>query len=146
MPRHTYLASLMDMLSVFLLVLHLKKTIKQEKPLISKIQNCLLYRKEDSSFLKRIGNCDSDIKMRTSNKEQMSGKCTPDMAQSIIEMCNRTCSRERRIGVLYRSLEPRLSVWDCVPESIIDTLLQDAVFWRPDSLAMNAYFRWPFAV
>lgn len=43
----------MDMLSVFLLVLHLKKTIKQEKPLISKIQNCLLYRKEDSSFFKK---------------------------------------------------------------------------------------------
>lgn len=40
----------MDMLPIFLLFLHPKKTIKQEKPPISKIQNSLVYRKEDSGF------------------------------------------------------------------------------------------------
>lgn len=43
-------------------------------------------------------------------------------------MCNRTWSRERRIGVLLRSIEPPLSVWDCVPEYVIDAHLKDAVY------------------
>lgn len=67
-------------------------------------------------------------------KEPISaGKSDPDMAQSIISLCNRTWMRERRIGVLHRSLVPHLSVWDCVPENVIDSHLKDAVLWRPDS-------------
>lgn len=50
------------------------------------------------------------------------------MAQSIVSMCSRTWSQERRIGVLHRSLDPRLSVWDCVPECVIDAHLKDAVY------------------
>lgn len=61
------------------------------------------------------------------------GKSDPDMAQSIISLCNLTWRRERRIGVLHRSLVSHLSVWDCVPEHVIDSQLKDAVLWRPDS-------------
>lgn len=62
------------------------------------------------------------------SKEQTSGKSDSKIAQSIISMCNRTWSRERRIGVLLRSIEPPLSVWDCVPEYIVDAHLKDAVY------------------
>lgn len=64
-----------------------------------------------------------------SNSEEVSpGKGVSNMAQSIISMCRRTWSQERRIGVLLRAIEPPLSVWDCVPESIIDAHLKDAVY------------------
>ena len=62
------------------------------------------------------------------SSEQTAGKRVPNMAGSIISKCSRTWSQERRIGVLHRSLEPRLSVWDCVPEHIIDAHLKDAVY------------------
>lgn len=75
--------------------------------------------------------------------EQTLGKCVPSMTQTIISKCSRTWSRERRNGVLHRSLEPRLSVWDCVPEHIIDAQVKDAVhearFW------LNASFANPHA-
>lgn len=71
--------------------------------------------------------------MRTFSNEQTSGKCVPDMAQSIISLCSRTWNRERGVSVLHRSLEPHLSVWDCVPESIIDAYLKDAVLCYPGS-------------
>ena len=70
--------------------------------------------------------------MCTVNGLISAGKSVPDIAQSIISMCSRTWSRERRIGVLHRSLEPHLSVWECVPEHVIDSQLTDAVLWRPD--------------
>lgn len=66
--------------------------------------------------------------------KQISGKCVPAMAQAIISMCSRTWSQERRISVLLRTIEPPLSVWDCVPEQVIDAQLKDAVYkailWR----------------
>lgn len=43
-------------------------------------------------------------------------------------MCSRTWGQERRIGVLLRAIEPPLSIWDCVPENIIDAHLNDAVY------------------
>ncbi|MCJ1348843.1 hypothetical protein MMC31_007076 [Peltigera leucophlebia] len=54
------------------------------------------------------------------------------MAQTIISKCSRIWSQELRIGVLHRSLEPRLSVWDCVPEHIIDAHVKDAFEYLPE--------------
>lgn len=64
--------------------------------------------------------------MSTSN--QISGKCVPTMAETIISMCSRTWNQERRIGVLLRTIETPLSVWDCIPEQIFDAHLKDAVY------------------
>lgn len=66
----------------------------------------------------------------TTDKEGqiLAGENAPDMAQSIISLCSRTWSREHSIGALHRSLKPHLSVWDCVPEHVIDSQLKDAVF------------------
>lgn len=50
------------------------------------------------------------------------------MAETIISMCSRTWSQERRIGVLLRTIEPPLSIWDCIPEQIFDAHLKDAVY------------------
>ena len=58
---------------------------------------------------------------------QISRKSDCNIAESIISMCSRTWSQERRIGVLLRTIEPPLSVWDCVPECVIDAHLKDAV-------------------
>ena len=73
------------------------------------------------------------------SSEKTLGKCVPSMAQTIISKCSRVWSQERRIGVLHRTLEPRLSVWDCVPEHIIDAHVKDAVhearFWLNASFA-----------
>lgn len=50
------------------------------------------------------------------------------MAETIISMCSRTWNQERRIGVLLRTIETPLSVWDCIPEQIFDAHLKDAVY------------------
>lgn len=62
------------------------------------------------------------------SQEVSLGKSVCNMAQSIISMCSRTWGQERRIGVLLRAIEPPLSIWDCVPENIIDAHLNDAVY------------------
>lgn len=62
------------------------------------------------------------------SREETLGKGDPSIAQSIISKCSSTWSQERRISVLHRTLEPRISVWDCVPEHIIDTQLRDTVY------------------
>ena len=68
------------------------------------------------------------FKMCTSSEEVLRRRNVPKIAESIISMCSRTWSQERRIGILHESLEPRLSVWDCVPEHVIDAHLKDAVY------------------
>lgn len=75
-----------------------------------------------------ILNISNYIVIMCTSSEQTLGKCAPSMAQTIISKCRRTWGRELRIGVLHRTLEPRLSVWDCVPENIIDAHLKDAVY------------------
>lgn len=72
----------------------------------------------------KIGRCIA--MMSTSN--QLSGKCVPTMAETIISMCSRTWNQERRIGVLLRTIETPLSVWDCIPEQLFDAHLKDAVY------------------
>lgn len=83
-----------------------------------------------------IGN--SIVTMCTSQEETL-GKGVPSIAQSIISKCSRTWSQERRISVLDRTLNPHISVWDCVPEHTVDTQLKDTVyevrFWLNASFA-----------
>lgn len=62
------------------------------------------------------------------SSQESSGKSVSSMAKSIISMCSRTWSQERRNGVLLRIIESPLSVWDCVPEYVIDSHLKDAVY------------------
>lgn len=56
-------------------------------------------------------------------KEQKYGKSILTMAGLIISLCRRTWSQERRIGVL-----PYGTLWDCVPEHVIDAQLEDTVY------------------